>query len=221
MQQHINNYGPYSLGAWYYPAFAKRAASGDLSVYDIVPRPDYGNKKTWGDDFKEKLNLYNKLSGNSINYNELRKLEPVQNNIYNNYSNAFNIKTKSSNVNIKNLHPNLISFANVVSQTFPGVVLTSGNDNRHMKGSKHYSNKAIDIGANSSNEKSYLQLKKYLKSNPSIKKQFGIEDIIDEGNHIHIELMKKGGQLGGQVVEMDEDQIQQFLAAGGQLEFID
>ena len=32
---------------------------------------------------------------------------------------------------------------------------------------------------------------------------------------------KNGGQqLGGQVVEMDEDQIQQFLAAGGQLEFL-
>lgn len=35
-------------------------------------------------------------------------------------------------------------------------------------------------------------------------------------------IFKMGGeQLGGQVVEMDEDQIQQFLAAGGQLEFID
>ena len=32
---------------------------------------------------------------------------------------------------------------------------------------------------------------------------------------------KNGGQLGGQVVEMDENQIQQFLAAGGQLEFLD
>ena len=30
-----------------------------------------------------------------------------------------------------------------------------------------------------------------------------------------------GQQLGGQVVEMDENQIQQFLKAGGQLEFID
>ena len=30
-----------------------------------------------------------------------------------------------------------------------------------------------------------------------------------------------GQQQGGQVVEMDENQIQQFLAAGGQLEFLD
>ena len=35
-------------------------------------------------------------------------------------------------------------------------------------------------------------------------------------------VFKNGGeQLGGQVVEMDEDEIKQFLAAGGQLEFID
>jgi peptidoglycan L-alanyl-D-glutamate endopeptidase CwlK len=32
---------------------------------------------------------------------------------------------------------------------------------------------------------------------------------------------KQGGQLGGQVVEMDEDEIKQFLKAGGQLEFLD
>ena len=37
----------------------------------------------------------------------------------------------------------------------------------------------------------------------------------------YIGTYKNGGQLGGQVVEMDENQIQQFLAAGGQLEFID
>lgn len=38
----------------------------------------------------------------------------------------------------------------------------------------------------------------------------------------YISSFKNGGeQFGGQVIEMDEDQIQQFLAAGGQLEFID
>jgi hypothetical protein len=30
-----------------------------------------------------------------------------------------------------------------------------------------------------------------------------------------------GGQLGGEVMEMDEDEIKQFLKAGGQLEFLD
>lgn len=32
---------------------------------------------------------------------------------------------------------------------------------------------------------------------------------------------KEGGQFGGQVVEMDEDEVKQFLKAGGQLEFLD
>lgn len=203
MSNHIKNYGIYALGAWYQPSFAKRAMKGDKSVYDIIPSKDeYGNKKTWGQDFKEKLNAYNKIAGTSYNINS-------------------SISTKSPSVNIKNLHPNLMQFANVISQTFPGLVLTSGNDSKHMKGSKHYNNKAIDIGASSSNKKDYLNLKNYLKNNPSIKKQYGIEDIIDEGDHLHIELMKKGGQFGGQVVEMDENEIQQFLKAGGQLEFID
>ena len=102
MSDHIKNYGVYALGAWYQPTFAKRAMQGDKSVFNIVPRKDYGNKVKWGTDFKNKLNSYNKLAGT------------------------------------------------------------------------------------------------------------------------HYEIMKYGGQQqGGQVVEMDENQIQQFLAAGGQLEFLD
>jgi hypothetical protein len=210
MQDHIKNYGVYALGAWFYPTFAKRAMQGDKSVFNIIPRKDYGNKVEWGTDFKNKLNAYNKIAGTNYDISSLTNIKSPS------------IATKSSSVNINNLNPNLLNFTNVISQNFPGLVLTSGNDSKHMKGSKHYGNKAIDIGANSSNKQAYANLKKYLKSNSSIKQQFGIEDIIDEGNHIHVELMKYGGQQqGGQVVDMDENQIQQFLAAGGQLEFLD
>lgn len=203
MSDHIKNYGVYALGAWFYPTFAKRAMEGDKSVFNIIPRKDYGNEVEWGTDFKNKLNSYNKLAGT-------------------NYDISSAISIKSPSVNIKNLHPKLLNFTNVISQNFPGLVLTSGNDSKHMKGSKHYGNKAIDIGANSSNKQAYVNLKKYLKSNPSIKKQYGIEDIIDEGNHLHLEIAKYGGQQqGGQVVDMEEDDIKQFLAAGGQLEFLD
>jgi hypothetical protein len=210
MSDHIKNYGVYALGAWYYPEFARKAAAGDKSVFDIVPRRDFGNKVKWGDDFQLKLNSYNNLANTNYNISSLTNTK------------SSSVNTKSSSVNIKNLHPDLLNFTNVISQNFPGLVLTSGNDSKHMKGSKHYGNKAIDIGATSSNKQAYANLKKYLKTNSSIKQQFGIEDIIDEGNHIHIELMKYGGQQqGGQVVDMDENQIQQFLAAGGQLEFLD
>lgn len=210
MSDHIKNYGIYALGAWYQPEFARRAMQGDKSVFNIVPRKDYGNKVKWGDDFQLKLNAYNNLANTNYDISSLTNTK----------SSSVNIK--SSSVNIKNLHPDLLNFTNVISQNFPGLVLTSGNDSKHMKGSKHYGNKAIDIGANSSNKQAYANLKKYLKSNSSIKQQFGIEDIIDEGNHIHVELMKYGGQQqGGQVVDMEEDDIKQFLAAGGQLEFLD
>lgn len=63
MQQHINNYGVYALGAWYSPALAKKAMQGDRSVFNTIPSPEYGNKITWGDDFKRKLNQYKKLQG--------------------------------------------------------------------------------------------------------------------------------------------------------------
>jgi hypothetical protein len=63
MSDHIKNYGVYALGAWYQPTFAKRAMEGDKSVFNIIPRKDYGNKLKWGTDFKNKLNSYNKLAG--------------------------------------------------------------------------------------------------------------------------------------------------------------
>ena len=48
------------------------------------------------------------------------------------------------------------------------------------------------------------------------------KDAFGTTNKNYIGSYKNGGQqLGGQVVEMDENEIQQFLAAGGQLEFID
>ena len=65
MQEHINNYGVYALGAWYSPALAKKAMNGDRSVFNTIPSPEYGNKMTWGDDFKRKLNQYKKLRGTS------------------------------------------------------------------------------------------------------------------------------------------------------------
>lgn len=65
MQEHINNYGVYALGAWYSPALAKKAMQGDRSVFNTIPSPEYGNKITWGDDFKRKLNQYKKLRGTS------------------------------------------------------------------------------------------------------------------------------------------------------------
>lgn len=104
------------------------------------------------------------------------------------------VKTKSG-VNIDDLNPTLKIFTQNISSMFPGLVISSGNDSKHMKGSKHYKNKAIDIGANSSNADDYQALKQYIAKNPSLKRQYGIEDIIDEGDHLHIELMEDGGQL--------------------------
>ena len=106
-----------------------------------------------------------------------------------------NISNLKPNVQINNLQPKLKEFTTVLLSSFPGLKLSSGHeghsgDGVHMKGSKHYSGKAIDIGANSSNQKEYSLFKKLISVNKrQLMEQFGIEDIIDEGDHIHIELI--------------------------------
>jgi hypothetical protein len=62
---HIKNYGVYALGAWYYPEFASRAAKGDMTVMNQIPRADFGNKQTWGQNFNKNLNSYKKALGKS------------------------------------------------------------------------------------------------------------------------------------------------------------
>lgn len=99
------------------------------------------------------------------------------------------IQTKNSSVNITNLHPNLKQFLDDMSNKFDGIVVTSGNDSLHLPNSRHYIDKAIDIGANSSEKNAYSNFKNYVFSNESeVKNKYQIEDIIDESNHIHIEL---------------------------------
>jgi hypothetical protein len=125
-----------------------------------------------------------------------------------------NISTKKG-VSTENLESNLKSFASSMSDRFPGLKISSANDSKHMRGSKHYANKAIDIGANSSNPVAYNRLANFLAQNPGIKKQYGIEDIINEGDHLHIETMQQGGEY-----ELTADQIMQIKAMGGDVEFI-
>lgn len=125
-----------------------------------------------------------------------------------------NIDTKQG-VKATNLDSNLMAFVSNMGNRFPGLTMSSGNDSQHMKGSKHYKNKAIDIGANSSNRQSYNQLANFLTKNPTIKSQYGIEDIINEGDHLHVEMMQRGGEY-----ELTADQIMQIKAMGGDVEFI-
>jgi hypothetical protein len=118
-------------------------------------------------------------------------------------------------VNINNLDAGLSAFATDMSAQFPGLKISSGNDSKHMSGSKHYQNKAIDIGANSSDRRAYNQLKGLLSQSPQIRQRYGIEDIIDEGDHLHVEMMQQGGEY-----ELTADQIMQIKAMGGDVEFI-
>lgn len=98
-----------------------------------------------------------------------------------------NITTKDNSVNIKGLNRELKNVLSELSSSFPGIVVTSGNDKTHTQNSTHYDNDGVDVGANSSNKMAYNNLKKYVP----ILKQKGF-NIIDEGDHLHISNSKKG-----------------------------
>jgi len=97
---------------------------------------------------------------------------------------------KKSSANIQNLNATLLRFANDMSDMFDGIVISSGNDSVHMIGSRHYIDKAIDIGANSSEASAYSKFKAYVVGNSALKTKYNIEDIIDEKTHIHIEVFQ-------------------------------
>lgn len=98
----------------------------------------------------------------------------------------------------EDLTPKMSAIMGKFQQMFPGIVVTSTTGGKHMNGSRHYEGKAIDIGANSSDKASYKAMWDFIKANPGVKQAFGIEDIINEGDHTHIELPKNedGGPAG-------------------------
>lgn len=112
------------------------------------------------------------------------------------------IMTKDSSVNVTDIHPNLQAFLKEVSDMFDGIVVTSGKDGKHsVLNSRHYFGKALDFGANSSNPVAYANFKKYVLEGrkkwhrPDKFAKYDIEDIIDEGTHIHIELVQTPKEL--------------------------
>jgi hypothetical protein len=112
------------------------------------------------------------------------------------------IRLKSNEVNIKNLKKELVDKLIGISNVCKSIegekyimTITSGNDSIHMRGSKHYTNEAIDI-------------RKLDMKNPNvvvqmIKEYLGKDyDVVNEKTHIHIEYdkkitkIKKGGKNG-------------------------
>lgn len=106
------------------------------------------------------------------------------------------LSLKSQSVDIARLNPNLGAVVGRMSGLFPGLVITSGNDSQHTKNSAHYDDDAVDIGANSSDAKAY---KRWKQSLPQLAKSYGFR-YIDEGDHIHVSMSRKGKlKEGGKV----------------------
>lgn len=110
--------------------------------------------------------------------------------------------SKANTASMEGVNPDLNNMFGVLSGMFPGLKVTSTTGGKHMAGSRHYDGRAIDIGANSSSKEAYSAMQQYFKANPGFKKQFGLEDIIDEGDHTHIELPKQ--KMGGKTCKYKE-----------------
>lgn len=115
------------------------------------------------------------------------------------------IRAKNKGVNLRNLDPRLQNAMDTIVDTYRAfdpqfngkdVVITSGNDGRHSRGSLHYSNKAIDLRSNilSNKDQHALadRLQRALGSN---------YEVISEtyrnhpaNDHIHIELDRGGAR---------------------------
>ena len=224
MTTHIKNYGIYALGAWYYPEFARKAAAGDKSVFDIVPRRDFGNNVKWGDDFKLKLDAYNKAAGTNYTPNTIFNApKPVA-------QKKYTTPPGENPMARKTFRDFQTEFSGITNMGIWG-------DARHReKKSDHNTADALDIGIKNIDQGNQVVQKlikeakdrniKYIIFNSRIwdaKSNTWSAYYGDNPHktHVHTSFYRVKKQLGGQVMEMDEDEIKQFLKAGGQLEFLD
>lgn len=101
------------------------------------------------------------------------------------------LKTKTKNVNISNLNPSISKYLNTLPERIKrSFVATSGNDDKHTKRSKHYSNDALDLRYD---DEAY----DYMMSDPLFKKM-GLKMLPpDHGTakHLHIESRQFGGAI--------------------------
>lgn len=112
------------------------------------------------------------------------------------------LKAKSANVKFQSLDQNISKYLNTLPDNLrKGLVATSGNDDKHAKGSKHYDNQAIDLRFD---DKVY----NFIQNDP-VFQQLGLK-VLDPNHgtapHIHIE--KK--QFGGKTLFADSEEVQRI-----------
>ncbi len=172
LEQHIDKYGIYAIGAWYYPEYARKAAQGDLSVINKIPRADYGNRLTWGEDFQRKFKKYAEYAG--LPYKTFDFGAPAPDSGSSDFlANASNLADKFN------------------------FTVTSTTGDQHNPGSKHYSGNAIDVRTR---DKSPEEIEQFIaaaeqngfkvldeRSHPAGQKVWS-------GPHLHIEKKQVGGE---------------------------
>ena len=243
MVENIKKYNIYALGAWYYPEFARKAAAGDKSVFDVVPRRDFGNRVKWGDDFKLKLDAYNKAAGTNYTPNTIFNApKPATKTPKNSKNPPHTQQGTSWHADYNRFeNPMLRPTLKEIMKQFPGTSLNGVWPNpQHLEqnpNSDHNTGDGLDVTVKDTNQGNQA-VEKLIKDAKSKNIKYIIFNrrIWDaktntwsaytgdnpHKTHFHVSFNPyRKKQLGGQVMEMDEDEITQFLKAGGQLEFLD
>jgi hypothetical protein len=116
-------------------------------------------------------------------------------------STGLNIPVKSDNVNLGGVTPTLTGYVNSLTKRFGSKILaTSGNDQKHAPGSKHYSGNALDL-------RYFPEVHEYIAKDP-VAKKLGLKVLPPKHGtapHTHIEKRQYGGEGEGGVFNNDLD----------------
>lgn len=116
------------------------------------------------------------------------------------------LKTKTNNVKLGGLNANISKYlSGLPANLRSGLVATSGNDDTHAEGSKHYGNNAIDLRFN---QQAYDFI-----SNDPVAKNLGLKVLNPNhgtAKHIHLESKQYGGKyqnFGGKTLFADSEEV--------------
>lgn len=107
------------------------------------------------------------------------------------------IAVKNSTVRVANLSQGIVNAFDEIhliakAKGFPAPLVTSGNDSEHSRGSKHFSNDAIDIRCNSANGMTKSKCISYVQSmKAALGPRYDViyEDYGNSNSHIHISFL--------------------------------
>jgi hypothetical protein len=150
--------------------------------------------------------LFSEKSPDSEGAGSLRDAQTVISDYDDVSSNINWLRTKSNNVKFQGLNQNISKYLNTLPDNLRGSLLaTSGNDQQHVKNSKHYEDEALDLRFDK-------QAYDFMTKDPVLQR-LGLKVLPpDHGTapHIHLEKMKYGGSKSNNTLYADSEEVQRI-----------